>query len=143
MIRAKFRCMSIARHAEQATEIRLLPVNPKGSCYPDGCEENRAFWDATPSGELKVYFQQTATVPFILGAFYYIDMEPSAKGEHLWKLWEVAQHEGNINIRLGLEWSKDREMAHAELSMCILNKETWPSFVNQAGTTWSVVFTQA
>ena len=143
MIRAKFRCMSLTYNAETASEVRFLPVNPKGECYPDGCEENAAFWDATPSGELKIGIAHGAEVPFVVGDRYYIDMEEADEGDQRWKLWGVTQHEGNINVELGLGWSNERLMVHATLEMGIMNATAWPAFLNKAGSKWAVTLTPA
>jgi len=59
MVRAKFRIMEIIQRVNgEHTEVKLLPVIAKppkswGDVYidPEACEENRAFWEATPSGE--------------------------------------------------------------------------------------------
>ena len=141
MIRAKFRCMSITYNADQPTEVRFLPVAPKCSSYPEGCEENKAFWDASPSGEMKAGIPKGANVPFIVGDFYYIDMEPSDEG---WKLWAVTQYEHNINISMGLGWDSDRDgFFHAELDLGITNKAVWPTFTGKSGSKWAVTITPA
>lgn len=143
MIRAKFRCMSKTTHAEQPTELRFLPANPKCSSYPEGCEENKAFWEATPSGEMAIHIKKGADVPYIVGDFYYIDMERAEVGDNLWKLWEISQQEHNVNVKFGLGWDPDRDVVHAELEMGIENAVTWLAFLGNAGTKWSVTFKPA
>jgi hypothetical protein len=145
-VRCKFRCLSITHNATPnltGTEVRLVPVCPKSSSYPNGCEENKSFWDATPSGELKVSFAQDAEVPFLLGRSYYIDLEQTDEGDDLWKLWEVNQHSSDICIRLGLGWSHDRPMMSAEFETCINNQNAWAPFVGHVDTKWTVTFTEA
>ncbi len=140
MIRSKFRCMSVTYNADQASEIRFLPVVPKCSAYPEGCEENKTFWEATPSGELKVGIEHGKEVPYTVGGFYFLDIEEATEGDHRWKLWGVTEYETNINISMGLSWSNDREMVHATLELGINNKNCWPAFLGKAGTKWSVTF---
>ena len=141
MIRAKFRCMSATTHAEQPTEFRFLPVAPNCSGYPDGCEENKAFWEATPTGKLAVNIKKDVDAPYIVGDFYYIDMERDDVGGNLWKLWEVVQQEHNVDVKFGLNWNPDRDVVHAELEMGIENTTTWLAFLGIAGSKWSVNFT--
>jgi len=144
-VRCKFRCLSFTHHAEPSitgTEVRMLPVIPKCASYPDGCEENKSFWDATPSGECKITFAQGAEIPFLLGRSYYIDMDPSSE-EGSWKLWEVRQHPNDLGIRLGLGWRHDQEMMSAELEMSTGNEAAWRHFLDQVGTKWRVTFTEA
>jgi len=141
LIRAKFRCMSVTYHAEQDSDVRLLPVGPKGWAYPDGCEENKAFWDATPSGEMKVGIKLGEPVPFQVGAFYYIDMKVAEEG---WKLWEVRQHENCLTVNLGLKWDTEREgYVHASLEMTINEGSAADAYKGKVGTKWSVVITPA
>lgn len=145
VVRAKFRCMSITQHAEFCSEVRLLPVEPKGEAYPEGCLENQAFWDATPSGEVKIWYRLGVPIPQILGAYYYIDMEQAEAGDQLWKLWKVKPHEDHqMDINMGLGWSEDRPLiSHAELEMQILNPTVFPIFADQKDTKWSVDISQA
>jgi len=82
MVRAKFRIMEIKQMFNgECTEVRLLPVIAKATkesgCYidPDGCEENREFWDATPSGKACIVYRGLDPVPFKIGSCVYIDMQ--------------------------------------------------------------------
>lgn len=139
LIRAKFRCMSVTYHAEQASDVRLLPVAPKCGAYPDGCEENLAFWDATPDGEMKVGVKHGEPVPFQVGAFFYIDMKVADEG---WKLWEVVQHESCITVKLGLGWDNERKgFLHVSLEMTINPGPASDAFTGKVGTKWSVIIT--
>lgn len=78
MIRAKFKVTEITRHmgskkegdawvpAEMQT-IKAVPVS-------GGSEENKRFWDASPSGELRLgVINQAAWSAFELGREYYLD----------------------------------------------------------------------
>lgn len=139
MIRSKFRCMSVTHHAEQGTSVKLLPVIGKTGS-PDEAE-NRVFWKYTPSGEATVTFQEGAKVPFAVGNYYYLDIEPNV--EHPWKFWELTQRVDSLTIKINLSWSRDRPLTHGEVQMQIDNKSAWPHFMGQVGTTWSVDFTEA
>ena len=78
--------------------------------------------------------------------FYFIDMEVVPEGLDLpgsWKMWEVSQHETNINISMGLRWCNVREMASATLEMGINNKDTWPAFLGKPGSKWTVTIRPA
>jgi hypothetical protein len=88
MVRCKFRCLEIIKrftrfdtkknsdgswsedHSKplSQTSVRLVPVQHKGS------EENKTFWDATPSGELTmVITNPNAAMQFVEGKVYYLD----------------------------------------------------------------------
>ena len=79
MIRAKFRCMSIAKDYRGCTTVKLSPVIPKKGL--PNFEENRKFWEYSPSGECALTFTgdhqhlDAAGNPFEEGSFYFIDME--------------------------------------------------------------------
>jgi len=53
IIRSKFRHLTLSDHGD-AKRARLVPVMPRTKWDPEGSEENRLFWEATPSGEGEV-----------------------------------------------------------------------------------------
>jgi hypothetical protein len=65
MIRLKFKCDSITQY-ESCSEYSLHPVW--------GGDENRVFWEATPSGSLKVTTLNTKGQRFQVGKHYYVDI---------------------------------------------------------------------
>ena len=72
-VRAKFTCNSITRQQHwdkskgEIQSIKLAPVT-------SGSEENKAFYEATPSGEISLNtLNQAAGNYFELGKEYYID----------------------------------------------------------------------
>jgi hypothetical protein len=144
MVRAKFRVMEIGRHWNgQITSVKLLPVGPKGDCYPDGCEENAAFWQWTPSGEMSLVYGTTQVddVPFELGHAYYVDMSP-AKGR--WKLEVNSEYEDYLDIKLSCKWQDKPALRSGAITMSIMNKPAWPAFQNAGpGSSWDVEFTPA
>jgi hypothetical protein len=134
----------------KATDVRLLPVYPKtGNDWdePDACEENQAFWDATPSGEATVRYGSTepADVPFELGKAYYIDMTPS-DGEARWKLEVNSQYEGQLDVKLSAPWRNGDGpvIRTGSIEMSIVIASTWPAFKDTGpGTHWDVAFSEA
>lgn len=76
-VRAKFVCNSITRQRHwdpskgETQTIKLTPV-------VGGSEENKAFYEATPSGsiELMTVNEETAK-SFELGKYYYVDFTPA------------------------------------------------------------------
>ncbi|PHJ55753.1 hypothetical protein VF14_36715 [Nostoc linckia z18] len=74
MIRAKFTCQqNILNHETQTAEVILCPVttNPPS-------EENLAFWNATPAGEIKLQITNPqASAQFAVGTSYYVDFTPA------------------------------------------------------------------
>lgn len=69
--RAKFRCESVTDHGT-AKDVRLNAVT-------NTSEENKSFWDATPSGKLELTWVNP-NVSFKPGKEYYLDiLEADAK----------------------------------------------------------------
>lgn len=143
MVRAKFRCLSITYRLDH-TSVELKPVIPKGDGWPGGSEENRQFWQASPTGEASVTYRHTSP-PFKVGEYYYIDLQevPEDAPGRPWKLWEVSSMESRLTVRLGLDWLSDGEMTAGSLSLGIENKGAWPPFIGKVGTRWSVEITPA
>lgn len=70
MVRAKFHCSEITKQQNSdGYGIKLTPV------YSDNPQhENKAFWDATPCGEISMFITNPAAAgAFELGAEYYVD----------------------------------------------------------------------
>jgi hypothetical protein len=80
-VRAKFNCTRVEEHKSgdhvYAHRVMLNPV------YSDAPEsENRAFWTATPSGQLDMYISnQQAWGFFVPGQEYYLDFAPVETAE--------------------------------------------------------------
>lgn len=75
--RSKFICQSVMNTKYAGGEshtVILTPVTPYNS---DG-EENKTFWDATPSGEIKLTITNKSAVDvFQPGKKYYVDFIPA------------------------------------------------------------------
>jgi hypothetical protein len=148
-VRAKFRAMEISRHWNgKLTEVRLLPVYGKRKDeYPDdpgACEENAAFWDATPSGEASVRYGTVEgdKVPFKLGRCYYVDMVPSESVTR-WQLKVNSQYETQLDIELNCKWDTEH-LRTGSIKMSIGNEGAWPAFQDAGpGSFWTVEFTEA
>lgn len=74
MVRAKFYVSEITRYGSQGKKqenggtVKLRPV------YSDDPKhENKAFWNATPSGEITMGIKSDALKDFELGQEYYVD----------------------------------------------------------------------
>lgn len=81
MIRCKFTCVSVTKRkgfGEFAFvyDATLHPVTPHSGHEPS--EENRAFFAATPSGQITV--GTVAGDRFVVGQDYYIDFTPATAG---------------------------------------------------------------
>lgn len=90
MVRAKFKVRAIERHEAsvpivnldgkvdyQPGEVRTVVLSPVyGSGDP--AHENTKFWQATPSGEIRLGCANLAAVEkFELGAEFYVDFTPA------------------------------------------------------------------
>jgi hypothetical protein len=59
-----------------ACELRTIVLNPVYSTDP--AHENKAYWDASPSGEIRLgTINEAAWQQFKLGGEYYIDFTPA------------------------------------------------------------------
>ncbi len=71
-VRAKFRVDQIIRHSWAEREMRTVELSPVSG---DGGSENKAFWEATPSGKLSLgCINLEAAEQFDLGKEYYLDL---------------------------------------------------------------------
>jgi hypothetical protein len=60
----------------EVVEARTMTFNPVYGTDPDS--ENRLFWQATPSGELKLQMvNPEAWSQFEMGKYYYLDLTPA------------------------------------------------------------------
>lgn len=109
MIRAKFRCMAITALLD-GCQIRLAPVIPKKGL--PNFEENKQFWEYSPSGECNLTYKGQPTLTeengvsavFEVGSFYFIDMEKTRGADSknsdlkdvdgLWSLQRREDHLG-------------------------------------------------
>ncbi|MHC5615126.1 MAG: hypothetical protein ACYTXA_30145 [Nostoc sp.] len=70
-MRAKFRVETVTNHAGGGNSVNLIPVL-------SGSEENKSFWQATPSGKLDMYINNPNAAEFFkAGVEYYIDFTPA------------------------------------------------------------------
>jgi hypothetical protein len=73
-VRAKFKV--VTKDPGDRGAVLLTPVYST-----DPNHENKTFWDATPSGEVKMWISNpTAFSQFELGAEYYIDFTKAVQG---------------------------------------------------------------
>lgn len=82
-VRAKFRCLSITNKWDKTILAELHPVMNRKS---ENFEENKKFWQASPSGECHLTFHKEHGLE--LGAYYYLDMVQDDEGD--WTLNEVC-----------------------------------------------------
>ncbi len=151
-IRAKFRCLSITKKWDTSYVIKLGPVMKNGTS--EHFEENKKFWDATPTGECKLTYQ--GAHPFEIGAYYYIDMdarETPRKGvtpsTTEWQLGTVSRHTsgGELTLwgRTKYDWQGPKPVGvvlEGNLTLGIGSHEVVDLF-GKPGGIWDVQFTFA
>lgn len=72
-VRAKFTCHTVAHYAYGRKKVSLTPV----TAIPP-TEENKAFWKATPSGQIEMTIDNPdAAMQFEPGKAYYVDFTPA------------------------------------------------------------------
>ena len=79
-VRCKFKLVSVTRRKSWRPgddEIQTLEFQPVGG---EKSEENKAFWEATPSGKIEFgTVNATAAAMFELDSEYYVDFTPAPK----------------------------------------------------------------
>ena len=76
MVRAKFYAYSITHFTGGGARVELLPV-----FSTDPADENKKFWDATPTGKIEMHIKGEAAQSFVVGQEYYVDFSPAAVKE--------------------------------------------------------------
>ena len=145
MVRAKFRVLEV-RHILRGnlTVLSLKPVIAKSQHWPQGAEENRRFWEASPSGDMTLRFQRGTPLPLDLGDYVYVDLQEVGDEEtRSWKLYEVSEGESQLGIKLGLPWLQKEALGSGDLQLSIENREAWKPFQGKAGSKWAVVLVKA
>lgn len=110
MFRAKFRVLSVTSDWRGDTVISLKPVYPNSktmewAAAEDKCDENRAYWDATPSGEASIVYNGEAGLGarerFPVGRCVYFDFEPGqGEGEDDWRLGGARVYPSGLDLEL-------------------------------------------
>ena len=76
-VRAKFKVVrfeAMQHYRDASKELRTIVLSP----VTDGSAENKEFYDATPSGEIKLgTLNPAAWQAFELGKEYYVDFTPA------------------------------------------------------------------
>ncbi len=152
MVRAKFRCMSITQEIENWT-VRLLPVIAKTEYYPGGSEENKKFWSATPTGEMKLLFRAqdiagfggNDITRFVVGDRYYLDLSLAAnEKEEPWNLRTISQSDSRLEVVFQLNYdTRVQAPRWGELTMGIDNELAWPHFLPYISTIWKLTLAKA
>lgn len=134
MVRAKFRCMSVSHAWNKQFTVDLQPVTSGKD------EENKSFWRATPSGEIRLVYNGD-TPPFVVGEYYFVDMEEGDKSSR-WRLYELRQTESQLGITLSVPWDNALPLVSGSVKMGIDNVDVWAPFLGKVGAGWSVTFTE-
>lgn len=75
-VRCKFRCTEVTKRTHWDTKKGGYLYSAKFAPVYDGSEENKKFYEATPSGSLEVgTYKQDVFAP---GQEYYIDITPAS-----------------------------------------------------------------
>lgn len=71
MVRAKFRVNAVQHNSSVSETVYLHPVY-------SGSEENKGFWEATPTGNIMMTINNPEAIGFFQnGKEYYIDFRPT------------------------------------------------------------------
>ena len=145
-IRAKFRCLTVTQSWDGTTVVKLGPVKRK-----DKDHENSFFWRYTPSGEAEITYGRGHAVPFVVGAYYYIDMKKDDEGG--WRISSIEQSDYNANVQLSSQGfvvdaagntTKELGFRWAHLKLGLSREATGATeALHPYGSRWAVEFTHA
>lgn len=158
MIRSKFRLLSISDHGKGKLVAHLRPVSPRSQWEPEGSEENTAFWEATPSGEVDIALEALPESCREVGAAVYVDVYPveEADGEHPWHFGDCLFSAWSFNLTLhpkGLAGKVELGITnrsavalltpHVAETLRRINEQLLADPHIQASVPWRVVFSAA
>lgn len=142
-VRAKFRCLGITNKWDRSILAELGPVMNK-KC--ENFEENKKFWQASPSGECHLTYH--GEIDLEIGAYYYIDMVQDDSGD--WTLCSVTdQGKGSGEVYFSYYRNYDYQnkpngMLNGYFKIGIDGHHTEAmSAFGKADTKWKVTFTFA
>lgn len=143
-IRAKFRCLRVTEKWNEMWVIDLGPVMQGNS----NSEENKKFWEASPSGECELSFW--GKPEFKAGDYYYIDMDahesaPAKDGS--WKMGTISHHVGGSGgvemwFNRVYDWQVNRKpqgLLNGKLTIGIEPEKVLAMF-GEPGGIWNVNF---
>lgn len=139
MFRAKFRVLEKSEHfiaiyptederkagakprQERRVKVKFRPVTAKNqwSNSTDECEENRAFWESTPSGECELDMRPEEAESYVGGTCYYIDFQPHTQGT-----WSLQSDVFSHGYSPGLEFVLRPVGETGKLKMYVHNPDT-------------------
>lgn len=83
MVKAKFKCMEVNQKFQFTGRDGKDVIHPEVTLRPvyagaEASDEDKAFWEATPNGELHMIITNTAAAEtFEIGKDYYLTFEPA------------------------------------------------------------------
>lgn len=122
-VRAKFRVLERTETYDKSRTYTLRPVHrASGKTDP----ENRAFWEATPSGEVTLaVWADDDPFQFELGAYYYADFTESEGGR--WAVSEITINDGSRHVTLNKRWECE-PFRHGTIKLGINNPRAYERF---------------
>lgn len=150
MIRAKFRCLEINLRWDYSSVVKLMPVTRRKYGEGEGMnfKENEQFWKYSPSGECFLHFKTTnlEKIPFRIGSYYYIDMEPDDAG--CWSLdvskYWGADGAGEVEFNRGYQSKDDDDLSSGgSLKIGVSGESAKVETFGRAGKKWNIVFSLA
>jgi hypothetical protein len=136
-MRAKFRCMSACESWDKSIAVVLQPVLRSKTQDP----ENTTFWDATPSGEMRLTFKEST--PFKVGDYYYLDFGRSEDGR--WIFSQSTRYVGGGEVQFMAAWNNTvapKEVMHGNLTMG-LSYDALLDQLQDTGSKWDISFVWA
>lgn len=147
MVRSKFRLLTITEdfHHNPLVRYTFRPVMPKFHKDDPGdtAEENKVFWQATPSGELELAYRESKMPRLIGGACYYVDLV-ELDDEHAWRVQMLTQMSGTLEVSFAAhQHGGDDLFQYGRLKLGINNRKAWPIFEGKIGKTFGLDLTKA
>lgn len=135
-IRAKYRVLQ-SIHGVNGHITKLGPVLPASG---EHTEENKQFWDATPSGECVIH-HTPGVEPMPWGEFFYIDMVRNDEGRWTGHVKDNGES-GEVEFWAGWQEKSQDGIQHGKLTIGIGYEATLLRF-GRGGRQWTITFTLA
>lgn len=120
MLRCKFRILEVILRME-STYVSGRPVGPKGQCFPNGSEENAAWFVATPSGEYKWWLVEGDEQPTPGDYVFIAIVKADVPADDDWKLGATERTETYRGVSLSAINGKQ------SLQFDVTNQGAWPT----------------
>lgn len=145
IVRCKLYVTSVNRSLFQGSVEEQIEANFSTVYSPNPETENYTFWNASPSGNLKIILEAEEVEVFKPGTFWYVDTRPIEEfdekpdSKNIWRLAKISnEYAGNLQV----EFMKISGRGTERFTVTIANKNVWDQYT-QVGKEFHLNFLAA